>query len=376
MRVLALVVGIAITAWTLTAMVRSMLIPHGRRDLLAQFVRSVVRAVALVPLRFMPTYRAQDLWLASMGPIGVILQLVVYAVLFIVGLGLMVYAVTDLTLGQSLYQSGSTFTTLGIVEPVNTSSTVVTFVAAFLGLIVIAVFIGYLMGTYSAYTTREAQMARIAMIAGEPAWGPQIIVRAKMIGLPAEQAPAAASWIDWITVTRMNTTVNIVLGDFRSTSPWRHWVTTLLAVLDAAALRLALDPMKDQPELVELLTEGATSLRLLAMDNRSREPRIHNWSVEAEVLGVLKAGVEKGAVPPECGVTRAEFDDALRELAAVGVAMPGDLDAAWARFASVRCTYASSGEALAIRHHAVHAPWSGARKPPVPVVWPIRAGCP
>jgi hypothetical protein len=169
-RLAALIAGILFTLWTFWAMVRAMLVPHGTVNVVARSVQWGVGAMARVPLRLMSSYSMRDRWLAGVA---------VYATILIFTLGLIVFGLTDLTLGDSLYQSGSTFTTLGIVEPVNVPSAITTFIAAFLGLIVIAIFVGYLMGTYSAYVGRESQMARIAMVAGEPAWGPQILIRGR-----------------------------------------------------------------------------------------------------------------------------------------------------------------------------------------------------
>jgi hypothetical protein len=49
-------------------------------------------------------------------------------------------------------------------------------------------------------------------------------------------------------------------------------------------------------------------------------------------------------------------------------------DDAWSRFATLRAIYIAYIVELAQTHHAVRAPWSGPRRPDVPVVWPVRAG--
>jgi hypothetical protein len=369
-RLAALIAGILFTLWTFWAMVRAMLVPHGTVNVVARSVQWGVGAMARVPLRLMSSYSMRDRWLAGVAPVSIILQLAVYATILIFTLGLIVLGLTDLTLGDSLYQSGSTFTTLGIVEPVNVPSAITTFIAAFLGLIVIAIVVGYLMGTYSAYVGRESQMARIAMVAGEPAWGPQILIRGRSLGLPADELPDARAWIDWITSLRMNQFVNGALGDFRSTSTWRHWTTTLLAVLDAAALRLALAPKGAHPHLVELVIQAAASLSVLSTNGRGAS-RIPNWTIESDVLDALDDRFDN---PGDPHLTRAEFDDAMHEMGSAGIEIPEDLDAVWRRFAAIRSKYVGYLVGLAIAHHAVRSPWSGSRTPDTPVVWPARAG--
>lgn len=370
MRTAALTIGIILTLWTFWSMVRAMLVPHGSIGLVARTVQGFVWVIARIPLRAMRSYRTQDRWLAGVAPVSIILQLAVYATILIFTIGLVVYGLSDLTFGDSLYQSGSTFTTLGIVEPVSVPGAVTTFIAAFLGLIVIAIFIGYLMGTYSAYVAREAHMARVAMVAGEPAWAPQILIRGRLLGLPDDQLPDGRAWIEWITNLRLNQLVNAALGDFRSTSAWRHWTTTLLAVLDAASLRLALSPNGTHPHLTELVTQAAAALRALTTTGRG-VTRIPNWQIESQVLDAL---ADRGDASGDPRLSRAEFDDAIDELRAAGIAIPDDVDAVWRRFAALRATYAHHAIELAIRHHAVRSPWSGPRTPQTPVIWPVRAG--
>jgi len=217
--------------------------------------------------------------------------------------------------------------------------------------------------------SRESQMARVALLAGEPAWGPQILIRGGLIGLPTDELPDAASWTDWVTSVRMNQVVNGALGDFRSPSPWRHWTTTLLAVLDAAALQLACAPRGTQPHLVELVTQAAASLRVMSSTDRG-SGRVPNWTIESEMLDVLADRFDETGDPH---LTRMEFDDAVEELTKAGFLVPVDVDGTWRRFSAIRAKYAPDAIALAIRHHAVRSPWSGPRVPATPVVWPVRA---
>lgn len=188
MRTLALVVGIVLTAATFLALCLAMLVPRHSEPLIARVINSITAGVADAPLRLLRTYWAQDRWLSGAAPIALLLQLTTYVVLLILTLGLVVYGTRDLDLVKSMFQSGATLTTLGIVEPVTVASAITTFVAAFLGLVVIAIFVGYLLALYGAHVDRESGMARAALLAGEPAWGPMMIARAELLGpcLPAE----------------------------------------------------------------------------------------------------------------------------------------------------------------------------------------------
>lgn len=294
----------------------------------------------------------------------VLLELVVYVMLLIGTLGFVFYGTADLTLRQAFYQSGATVTTLGIVEPVNAPSAIATFAAAFVGLVVIALFIGYLLAIYGAYTSREGAMARLALIAGEPAWGPQILARGHALAMPPEQSPDTEEWLNWVAETRMNTQVNPVLADFRSTSAHRHWTVSMLAVLDATALRMSLTGRAEASQ-VRLIGAGAVAAAVL----RGREG-VHNWDIEEAVLTLMSnsATHRDAAAHPHLG--EADLEDAWRALRQVGCPLPEDLASVTRVFLSLRALYAGDVIALAQSLQAVPAPWSGTRNPPVPTEWP------
>lgn len=375
MRIAALIVGVIATTATFLALCQSMLVPRKSNSIIVRGVDAFVSAASRAPLPLMRSYRLQDRWLSGAAPITVLLALIVYVVILIATLGLVVYGTTDLSAIESLYQSGSTLTTLGIVEPVNTASAITTFVAAFLGLVVIAVFIGYLLAIYGAFVERESGMARAAMLAGEPAWGPVLLARGHLLRLPVDEVPDAARWIDWICNTRLNSQVNPMLMRFRSTSAERHWVTTLLAILDAATLRVSMSDEEPEPHLVQLLTEGTLTLATLGRGQGAEldpagQVALHNWDLETAILSAVRS--VPGAEPVPCGVTRSEFDEALRLVVASGAELPVPAEQAWQRFAAIRSVYFADAAALARRLHAVPAPWSGPRRPEIAVMYPER----
>lgn len=363
MRVLSLLVGIVLTLWTVVAVVHSMLIPSGPGPLIARVIDRSIRVLAYAPLSLIRSYSLQNRWLASMAPISVLMQLVVYVIILIFTFGLIVYGTSELSLLDSLYQSGSTLTTLGIVEPVNVPSAITTFAAAFMGLVVIAIFIGYLLSIYGALVSRESQMARLSILAGEPAWGPQILARAYVFGVPGKDAPRYGDWINWTCDLRLNQQVNPILSYFRSTTELRHWVVSMLAVLDATALRIAFDPGEVDSDAVSLLVEGGVTLAVL---NRGSQHE-HNWSLQVEIRRAITSTVSARG---DAGLSTDDWNLGIGALQAVEYPLPTDLESARQRFLTIRETYVADAYALAQRLHAVPAPWSGPRNPPFDVIWP------
>lgn len=76
-------------------------------------------------------------------------------------------------------------------------------------------------------------------------------------------------WLDWLTQMRMHTSVNPVLALFRSTSPRRHWVVSLPAILDAAALRLSMGSPETLADDINLIAEGSVTLGHLNQHHRT-----------------------------------------------------------------------------------------------------------
>lgn len=367
MRIVVLVIGVILTGWILIGIIKVMLIPRGTRSWVVTGVNWLVHVITGIPLRMIRTYGLRDRWLTGAAPAQVLLALIVYVTLLIFTLGFVVYGTTSLSLLDSLYQSGATLTTLGIVEPVNVSSTITTFVAAFLGLVIIAIFIGYLLAIYGAYTSREGPMARLALIAGEPAWGPQILARGFALNMPPDDAPDASEWIEWVTNTRMNTQTNAVLADFRSPSPKRHWTVSLLAVLDAVALRMSLTRTANAND-VRLIGAGTVAAAVLAGDQK-----IHNWEVEAAVLQVLDAPETASRDRSTGHLSKQDLDEGWAALQQIGYPLPEDLGTVESAFLAIRSLYAPHVLALAENLHAVPAPWSGPRTPGMPTIWPEMA---
>jgi hypothetical protein len=363
MRALLLIAGSVATLALVIAMVQSMLITRNSRNWINFLVGALIGFFARLPLRLIPSYRGRDKWLSFMAPATLLIQLVVYATLFILSLGVMVWGSTTLSWGDALYQAGSTFTTLGIVEPVNAASAVITFFAAFLGLIVVAIFIGYLMAIYSMYANREAVMARIATFAGEPAWGPEIIARAHRIGKPVAHEPDAHMMLDWVSQLRLNQEMNPVLAEFRSTTAHRHWLVTLVATLDAVSLRLAMKLSTDIPSDLQLLTEGALTLGIFDGITHA------NWEVEQSLLRALE---DPQGVRPS--LTDEEWELGWQQMLVVGVTSTLTAAEVRTRFDALRASYIDHVLSLAVRYHAVRAPWTGQRVPETPVLMPMLAG--
>src|ERR1017187_5599794 len=85
--------------------------------------------------------------------------------------------------------------------------------------------------------------------AGVPSWGPELLARTHYAlgsgGSTIHTLPDLyAQWERWAADVAESHTTYLPLTRFRSPKPLSSWVTALLAVLDSAALYLALSPQK------------------------------------------------------------------------------------------------------------------------------------
>ena len=385
--------GAIIIVATVTSIVRSMLIPLPRVTLVSRGSRNAVQAIAWFVAGRFRTYARQDAVLSAVGPVSVLIELLLIITMFLFGFAFMIYGVSPVDLSEALLQSGSTLLTLGIVGRDNAAQVVVNFLAALAGVAIVAILIGYLFSLYSAYTSRESRVSRSSVRAGEPAWGPEILCRRQLSGKPPLSSDSG--WSEWVSDMRSSQTMYPVLNHFRSYTPNRSWVTTLLAMLDATALQATVCETQGVEPDTEFLVTGAQTFTVLLRNHNqhrisfrrellpvARTPAAALTAGEAAVFRAVVADDRRSAEatgtssPTEvahCSLTREEFDFALGLMERCGVPLREDREAAWVAFRQIRATYEACATSLARTLHAVPAPWSGSRRLGITTMWPTLA---
>ena len=119
--------------------------------------------------------------------------------------------------------------------------------AALIGLVTVTLQIAYLPTLYSAFNRRETDVALLNARAGVPSWGPELLARTHYaLGSGASTIDTLPDlydqWERWAADIAESHTTYLPLVRFRSPRPLSSWVTALLAVLDSAAMYLALSP--------------------------------------------------------------------------------------------------------------------------------------
>lgn len=417
-RVVPFALGAVLLGLTFASLVRTMVIPRNRVSALyALIIRTNdgVFRLLMLPRR---GYPPRDRVLAWSGAIGIIVALVVWMGFFLIAYGLMIFGVSDGGLGDSFYQAGSGLLTLGLVGTPTGSVTFVDFMAAMTGPAVIALLIGFLPTLYQAYLSREDRVLLSSSLSGAPAWGPELLSRSQLLGDTDDLPQIYADWIEWTTQTRLTQTLYPALNRFRSPVDSRNWLMSLLAIMDSAALRIAVRNGVPDPHTVGILEQGAqTILSLYATEVEIREALpFRRWGRQLEttlsIFGIASksgsdnpqfSGPSAGLTPTTVAVakaltidnlrgrlsdtkdvfakydsklstiTREEFDHALDVMHRSGVAIERNADDAFTIFRRQRGRYEEAAYHLAQIIYAPRAPWSGPRKPDTEVIWPTLA---
>ncbi|WP_327351298.1 hypothetical protein [Streptomyces sp. NBC_01304] len=343
MRLFAGIAGLAVVLATFVSVTQTLVTPRALRTWLPRTVRALVRGCYQFLADRMPSERLKDRVLAPAAPISILLLLVIWLGLFLIGYGLLEFAASRLPLSAALREAGSSVFTLGFASDERTKLTVVDFCAAATGPIVIGLQIGYLPTLYAAYARREAEVSLLRIRGGVPAWGPQLLVRHAQVDLEDALPGIFRAWESWSAEVGESHTNYPVLIHFRSPSWERSWLIALLAVLDAGALHLALNPSLPQTQIRLTLRAGFTCLRDLAREE----------------------GIAYDPDPSPDGpidLTYAEFVEAVERMRLREVPMERGPEEAWPHFRGWRVNYEAIVYALALRIDAVPAPWSGPRR--------------
>jgi hypothetical protein len=262
-------------------------------------------------------------------------------------------------IGTAFTAAGSSLFTLGFAEPAGAPPAVAVFAAAVTGSVIITLQIAYLPTLYAAFNRRETQVALLNARAGVPSWGPELLARthyALGTGISALDTLAGlyAQWERWAADVTESHTTYLPLIRFRSPRPLSSWVTALLAVLDSAALFLALSPGSAPVVPARLcLRSGFICFRQVARAIGFEVPE------EPEPGGRISLSYE-------------EFLEAVERLRAVDFPIERDPAAAWPDFVGWRVTYEQAAYAIAAEVDAVPALWSGPRRLADPAIPPHR----
>ena len=339
---LGLVAGAAMVLGTLASVMTTLVVPRGLRSRLAAAVATGIRGVLRPLAARRPRYEDRDRLLSFAGPTYLMGLLATWVGLIYLGFALMFWPLVGPSLPEGFRVAGSSMFTLGFATADGAAPTAVVFLAAAVGLIVVALQIAYLPTLYAAFNRRETLVTMLESRGGVPSWGPEILARHELIDNVASLADLYARWEEWAADLAESHSTYQALIFFRSPHPLRSWITGLLSVLDAAALHLSLNPLTAPAQARPFMRMGYMSLR--------------------EMARVMRLPFNADPRPDDpVQLSREEFDSAVEHLQSVGWRLERDPDEAWVHFRGWRVTYEQLAWAIADRVDAPPALWSGPR---------------
>jgi succinate dehydrogenase hydrophobic anchor subunit len=350
--------GAAVVALTWASVITTVVVPRRSRARVSRAVDALVNGVYRTVTRGLGDYASRDRWLASRASATILAQLVAWLVLFYVGFALMLLPFDHRAVGHAFAQAGSSMFTLGYAGPNSAPLTAIDYVAAATGMIVVALQVGYLPTLYAAFNRRETEVTLLVSRAGSPPWGPEILARTRF-GIPeggtgVDMAGFYEGWERWAADVAESHTNYPILTRFRSPHELSSWLVALLAVLDSAALWLALAPGTAPTIQCRLcLRMGFTALRSIA----------------------ASVGLEVDEDPdPDSPLQLSydEFRDGVDRIASTSFSLERSAEQAWPDFRGWRVNYESVAYALADRLDAVPGPWTGPRSTGDKAVEPKR----
>jgi hypothetical protein len=358
-RVVAAVIGVLLLLAAGYSLVGTLIVSRPVSSRLTRWVDRTVDVVFQVLAGRLPEYRQRDRLLATQAAAILLGQLVTWLGVSFVGYALLLWPFAARGLASSFIDSGSSMFTLGFAEPIGAGPGVIVFLAAATGLVIVGLQVAYLPTLYAAFNRRETDVALLNARAGTPSWGPELLARTKYAlgsGMSTlDTLPELyALWERWAADVAESHTTYLPLVRFRSPRPLSSWVTALLAVLDSAALFLALSPQAAPTVPARLCLRGGFQC----------------------FTGIARAmGLDVPEEPdPSAGIslTYEDFLDGVAALREVDFPIERDPEQAWQDFVGWRVNYEHAAYAVAAAVYAVPALWSGPRRHAVAPMPPIR----
>jgi hypothetical protein len=340
-RVTGAVLGALIVGAVWVSVAATLIIPRGRVGFIKVVDRFVDRFYAVVIL-LARSWDRRDAVLASQPVVTLGFLLAAWLAGFVVGYGLLLWLPGG-TFAAAIREAGSSLFTLGFAARARPGPTVVDFMAAASGLVIVAVLIAYLPALYAAYNRRETEVTLLSPRAGSPAWGPELLARAQMASATEQLTGIYEGWERWSADVAESHSSYPSLVRFRSADQHSSWLISQLAVLDAAALHLAACP-ESAPFTARLCVQmGFTCLRKLTH--------------------TLRLPVDDDPRPDSpVRLSWEEFAAGWDRITSVGFPVERTAEEAWPHFRGWRVNYEAAAYKLAWGLDAVPARWSGPRR--------------
>lgn len=335
-------IGAILFAATVANVLRTLVIPGGYVTRTSRLIDRVVIYVYHFFTKYSRQYARKNSILASQPAANLFLTLTSWMLTFLIATTLLL-APNGHSTYDNFREAGASLLTLGFVTTDSLWATTVDFLAGFTGLIIVALQIAYLPTLYSAYNRRETEVTLLNVRAGNPAWGPEVLRRSR-IGAVMDELPIIyLAWERWAAELAESHVSYPTLLRFRSPGSGTSWITSLLAVMDAAAMHLALSPSEAPMQARLVVQAGYGALRQIGRAlrvNFNEDPRPDS----------------------EISVSFDDFANAVELLRRADFPIERTTEEAYRHFVGWRVNYEEVVFKLAYAIDAIPAPWAGPRR--------------
>ncbi|MGB0385293.1 MAG: hypothetical protein ACPGWR_10765 [Ardenticatenaceae bacterium] len=342
-RMMIFLLGLALVVATVMSALRTLVLPRSVRDNLSRMVFRFTRKLFDIRLYRVSSFVKRDAIMALYAPLSLLILLLAWLILVTIGYMAMFWASGINSLNDAFVLSGSSLLTLGFATGDTFLHTILSFSESVLGLILVALLIGYLPTIYSAFSRRESAVKLLEVRAGAPPSAVEMFLRYHRIKWLYDMNSFWENWEVWFTEVEESHTSLAPLVFFRSPRSDQSWVTAAGTVLDAASLALSVLDVPEDPQAALCIRSGYLALR--------------------EIATFFDIPHNPEPVYPDepISITRTEFDAAYEELACAGIPLKANREQAWQDFAGWRVNYDAVLLALCSLTMAPEATWSSDR---------------
>lgn len=351
-RLLAVMAGTALVIAAIGSAVKTVVLPRATASRITRSVFLILRWVFRLVARPSMRFDRRDRILGAYAPLGLMATLAAWLALVLTGFTLIFWGTEHTGWPTAFELSGSSLFTLGFAHSEHLAIMALNFLEAAIGMFLLALLITYLPSIYSAYSRREVGITALEVRAGSPPSAREMIVRYWRLERMPEIREVWVEWQRWFVEVEETHTSHPAVIFFRSSHPEHSWVTSAGAVLDGAALALSSVDIPRDVEAEFCIRAGYLCLRGIA--------------------DYFQIPYDPDPRPDDpISIGREEWEAAIAELAAAGVALKPDREQAWRDFAGWRVNYDTVLLALARLTEAPPADWSSDRargeriRPPV-----------
>lgn len=341
LRIFVFFIGLFLAAYTFISATRTFVLPRSASVKLTRIVFLSVRKLFELLMKALPTYEQRDSLMAIYAPISLLLMVPAWLFITTIGFACMFWALGTTPWSEAFLLSGSSILTLGFSTADTMAQTILAFIEATTGLILVAMLISYLPTMYSAFSQREEAVSLLEVRAGSPPTAPELVWRLQGLGNSQLAYNFWEYWERWFTQIDETHTSLSALVFFRSPRAHLSWVVAAGAVLDGAALLLGAVQQPDGTALSHGLVIRAGNFALRHIADMFQVPYNDDPHYPDDPISV----------------TQAEFNEAYDRLLGQGVPMQPDREAAWQHFAGWRVNYDSVLVALARLTMAPETDW-------------------